>query len=234
MNTSTIIECIEKVIPNGYQIQINKGTYLNFVKVENDRIIVIGFGSIITGIFKGVRADISFISVESIIHKEFAKKLDTNYGVTIHTRQHGLIFNKTIGEEVYNHLPIPLETEADLARACELVQTFIQQDTLPFFNYWQDIRDFLPFLETDDLRYVANTVFAGYGPEKKLVIWKLCNHPRYEEHAKFMYERIKEGLKAEPKNESYKGLIKLIEKLEKVKPIYDWDDSYLVKKNQEV
>lgn len=233
MDKSTILNNLEKLLPAGFQIEVTGNKYVNFNKIDNGRILVIGFGDIINGDFVGLSANISFINVESIIHSTFEKNPHYNNGVTLNTRNHGLIFNKTIGEGVYDQLPISLDTVVDLKRACELIQKFINQDAFPFFNYWQDIRDFLPFIETEDNSQVDD-IFYGYGFYKKVVIWKLCSHRNFELLTKNMLNIFEKELKYSHGDtfliKDFNHYNNILKCLEKVKPIYDWDENYLIKK----
>ena len=139
-----------------------------------------------------------------------------------------------MGEDILSQLPISLDTEASVDKACEFIQQYIEQEAIRFFNYWQDIRDFLPFLETKDNGFIAD-LFSKDGFYKKVIIWKLYSHPGYDELVKEMLDIFEQELKESPKDKflkkDYDKYIKILKTLENTKPLYSWDDSYLIQKS---
>lgn len=185
----------------------------------------------------GLRNTHSFIRidlVETIINPKLKKQIDFGNHPTVTIQNIESIFNTPIKQGIRENLIFDIHTEDDIRKALRMVDRFVYQDALPFFDYWQDVRDFLPFIETDNIRIVANDVFSGDGMKMKMIIWWLCQHPRYEAFKKERLEVYEKILKEDPSNTSeekeYKNLLKFLKRLEKVTPTYDWDENYLIAK----
>ena len=168
-------------------------------------------------------------TVQSFFKSEYDKY--SNYTIDDTCMQH--LFDNAIDMRMLNQLPISLVDEEDVDKACELIKLYITQNAIPFFNYWQDIRDFLPFLETDDNGVIAN-IFSGDGFSKKVIIWKLCSHPNYELLTNGMLKMFAQEIEDSPNDKllkkDYKKYLNLIKVLENTKPLYEWDEAYLIKK----
>jgi hypothetical protein len=178
-----------------------------------------------------IQSYISFFDIDSIIEPKFLKTRNVFDSYTLRSRNHGLIFNKEEGKGINEHFPIELINKEAFDNAKQLIQNYIDTYPKPFFDYWTDIRCFLPFIETDDIRYVANTVFAGYGMKKKMIIWKLCNHPKYEAFKSERVQIYEKSIEKAPNDkglqQEFKDLLKFLKRLNATPPLYDWDDSYL-------
>ncbi len=229
-----LINVLEEILPKDFQIVIRNNKIVYFEKVETERVISIGLGDLSWNTcLYGPQDFISFYAIENIL----SKKRNIYENVTIRTRNHSLIFNLQYENGIsgiHNFFPLELTNDQNIEKFKELVKAYIVQYSYPFFDYWTDWRLFLPFIETDDIGYVANTVFAGYGMKKKMIIWKLCNHPKYDV---FVNERllIYDKFMAESPNDislkkEYNELLTFLKKLEKIKPMYEWDDKYLIAK----
>ena len=191
--------------------------------------MVISLGNILDGELNSrLNAFVAFFSVESIIRPAFIKDRNIDSNVTTSLREHKYLTNSSFCN-VYDNLPLTIDSDAALERARVLIRQFIEQDALPFFSYWSDIRRFLPYLETEDIVVVANDVFYNEGMEKKLIVWWLCGHPNYDKFKRerlAVYEDEMETLEAYDQR-CYKSLLTAIKRLEKVKPLYEWDSSWL-------
>ena len=224
----------EKLFDN-HIYKISNNGYAQFVK-ENDDLfsnIVLtdfNFGNIDFG------ASVLFKSIESITSKSIIQDwLNDRKGTTIRMYEHsactGYEFFKGFNEE----LPIKINSKETLERAVELAKIAFEKDIEPFFDYWNSITVFLPWLETkkyDDWP----SLYKVLGPkflEKKMIIWYQTNHPEYEDFKKFNLNRLEKRI-AESSNENPEktkkvliGFNELIDRLEKTNPIYKWDNSYL-------
>ena len=71
----------------------------------------------------------------------------------------------------------------------------------------------------------------GKGLERKLIIWKLCNHPNYDSLLKQKLEGYANYVKVNPNQNAsarkFKHLQQIAKRLEKTSPLYDWDEKYL-------
>lgn len=229
-----LLEELKMITPNGYSLKSNYQGYAKFELESNFGINTIGLGDILNGSFIGLKARISFFSIEEILRPAFATDKDTNYSVTLTTDQHGFIFNKAIGVGVYEYLPLELNSPVALETMRSLILRFVEQDALPFFEYWKDIRCFLPFIETSDIRNVVNNVFAGDALKKKMVIWKLCSHPQFEKLASdrlSIYEQaISDNPNDAPLKKESKAFQSFVKQLQRTEPLYEWDPEYLKQK----
>ena len=204
-----------------------------YAKYQRDcgfKVDVIGLGNILDGELND-RLDswISFSAIESILRPAFKVDRNTDFNVTIASKQNDYLRNLSLNESIYSNLPLTIDSDAALERTRVLIQQFIEQDALPFFSYWSDIRRFLPYLETEDIVVVANDVFYNEGMKKKLIVWWLCGHPNYDKFKRerlAVYEDDMETLDAYDQR-CYKSLLTTIKRLEKVTPLYVWDGSWL-------
>ncbi|WP_456315326.1 hypothetical protein [Pseudomonas shirazensis] len=229
MKTEFIIKKFEKTLPNNFSVKLIEDIYIKGF-LENEKIIKgIFLGSINDLSTTNIVASINFKEIENIISSNEDKFSITTINININKH----LFNHKMEEDILSQLPISLDTEASVDRACEFVKQYIKQEAIPFFNYWQDIRNFLPFLETKDNGFIAD-LFSKDGFYKKVIIWKLCSHPGYEKLIDEMLDIFAEELKESPKDKflkkDYDKYIKILKILEKTKPLYSWDDSYLIQK----
>ena len=71
----------------------------------------------------------------------------------------------------------------------------------------------------------------GKGENRKLIIWKLCNHPKYEFLQNEIFKSYEDYLKSNPNDNyekrAFKEFKNIVKRLEKTSPLYDWDENYL-------
>lgn len=230
MEIELIIEKFEKILPNNFTVKLIEHFYIKGFW-ENEKVLKgIFLGSIDDMLTTNIIASIEFKEIEIILDTKY-KIGQGNSTINININKH--LFNHTIGEGILEKLPIALDTVEGVDNACSLIQTYIEQEALPFFNYWQDIRDFIPFLETDDINFLSN-IFAGDALFKKIIIWKLCSHPQYNEFITKKTVALAKRLNEIPNDKffknSYNRFLKLLKTLEKTKPLYEWDETYLIQK----
>jgi hypothetical protein len=67
--------------------------------------------------------------------------------------------------------------------------------------------------------------------KKKMIIWKLCNHPRYEEFKNARVQVYENSILNAPNDkglqQEFKDLLKFLKRLDATPLLYDWDNSYL-------
>lgn len=224
---------LEKIIknntPSSFQFQKDSNGYCRYFKDDENLQLVVGLGSFLLGEFKGIRASIYFNQIEKILDNN-CKIGETNPTIDINVNKH--LFNSSVGKGIIDQLPISLANEEGIDKACELIKQYITQNAIPFFNYWQDIRDFLPFLETTQIP--LHNLFTGDPLLKKIIIWRLCSHPKYdiliEEKSNLLLKASLAKTKDKMFQKNYKKYLNLIKILENTKPLYEWDDTYLIKK----
>jgi hypothetical protein len=228
-----LLNVLEEILPNGFQIIIKNNKIVYFEKAETERLISIGLGDLSYNTCQyGPQDFISFYAIENVL----SKKRNLDESLTIRTRNHSLIFNLQFENGIsgiHNFFPLKLTNDENIVKFKELVKAYIVQYSNPFFEYWSDWRLFLPFIENATLTGLHD-YFAGYAIEKKLIIWKLCHHPKFEqykEERKGVYENhLSQNPNDKVLQKEYKELMNLLNKLDKIKPLYDWDDKYLIAK----
>ena len=66
------------------------------------------------------------------------------------------------------------------------------------------------------------------------MIWYLCNHPNFTKFIKDLIDSYIQYLNENPSDpwskKDFKRLQSLLKRLEAVKPLYEWSDSYLIPK----
>ncbi|QYS89496.1 hypothetical protein [Flavobacterium davisii] len=237
MEENVILDKLVRELPNGFELAMTEELSTKMISFKkNDASVVYSIQNVtlndrVYNNFLGnILGKVIFKEVEYILFPKY-KVGDNN--PTIDYYGHQKIFNIPKDEGIFSKLPIEYKTEEDIDKGCALITKYINEIAIPFFNYWQDIRDFLPFLETNDNGFIAD-LFSGDGFYKKVIIWKLCSHPRYNELIEEMLEIFNVELKEAPKDKllkkDYDRYIKIIKTLEKTKPLYEWDEKYLIQK----
>lgn len=230
MEIEFIIKEFEKVLPNNFTVKLIEDFYIKGFWKNEKLLKGIFLGSIDDMLTTNIVASIEFKEIEIILDTKYKIGLG-NSTINININKH--LFNHTVGEGILDKLPIAIDTEEGINSACQLIQQYIEQEATPFFNYWQDIRDFLPFLETDEISILSD-MFSGDALFKKIIIWKLCSHPQYSEFTTKKTAALTQRLNDIPNDKffknSYNKYLKILKTLEKTKPLYEWDDAYLIQK----
>lgn len=229
MNTEFIIKKFEEILPNDFYVKTIEDIFLKGFLENGSTLKGIFLGSIDDLLTTNIIASINFKEIENILYPKEDKFSITTINININKH----LFNHKVGEGILDQLPISLNSEAELDKVCQLIQQYIQQEALPFFNYWRDIRDFLPFLETEDISYLSD-IFSGDALFKKIIIWKLCSHPKFNEFTEKKTSQLEKRLAEIPNDSSFKKnyvkYIKILKTLEKIDPLHLWKDSYLIQK----
>ncbi|WP_431244900.1 hypothetical protein ACQ9BO_12160 [Flavobacterium sp. P21] len=230
MTKEYINERYNQILPDNFNILILEEKYIEAISIADNKVNALYLGNIEIYLLKNILASIEFNDVEKILDPKY-KIGQGNSTINININKH--LFNHNVGEGILNQLPANLDTESGVEKACHLMRQYIQQEALPFFNYWQDIRDFLPFLESDDINFISD-IFYSDALFKKIIIWKLCSHPQYNNFTDKKTEQLTKRLLEIPKDKSFKKnydrYIKILKTLEKTKPLYEWDEKYLIEK----
>ncbi|MEO8238798.1 MAG: hypothetical protein ABI576_11870 [Flavobacterium sp.] len=231
MITEYLNKRYKEILPDNFSILLLEEKYIEAISVFENKANSIYLGNIEIKLLKNILAGVDFSEIERILDSKY-KIGQGNSTINININKH--LFNHKVGENILNQLPVSLDTEAGVDKACQFIEQYIKQEAVPFFNYWQDIRDLLPFLETKDNGFIAD-LFSGDGFYKKVIVWKLCSHPGYNELIEEMLEIFMQELKESPKDKllkkDYDKYIKIINTLEKTKPLFEWDEKYLIQKS---
>lgn len=233
MNIVEIKQAFQKALPEGFELSITSEGMAIFAWKKNENQVIQTL----------ILANLQFSKIEHLtcynaigqIEEIFNPKGNPCDAKTIDLKNHCALFNIAPLIGIKEYFPLDLSDSSNLPRATELIAKFIRQDAQPFFEYWQDIRDFLPFLESEDDHFIANKLFSGSGVHKKLIIWWLCSHPKYNEYKQKRITKIETMLE---KNNGDSSLVKSLKdfnnffkRLEKTAPLYEWDDRYLIRKD---
>lgn len=230
------VQALENVnIFYNFEFVVSKDYYAQYIK-ENDNTFCSTIISSKTQSSTSFGSGVTFKSIETfMVTNEIYDWLNDRKGTTIRMYEHsactGYEFFKGFNEE----LPIKINSKETLERAVELAKIAFEKDIEPFFDYWNSITVFLPWLQTEKYDDWPS-LYKVLGPkflEKKMIIWYQTNHPEYEDFKKFNLNRLEKRI-AESSNENPEktkkiliGFNELINRLEKTNPIYKWDNSYL-------
>lgn len=230
MSTKFLNIRYKEILPDNFTITLLEEKYINAISVSENKTNSLYMGNIEIQLLKNIVASIEFKEIEIILDTKYKIGLG-NSTINININKH--LFNHTVGEGILDKLPIAIDTEEGINSACQLIQQYIEQEATPFFNYWHDIRDFLPFLETDEISSLSD-MFSGDALFKKIIIWKLCSHPQYSEFTTKKTAALTQRLNDIPNDKFFKNnynrYLKILKTLEKTKPLYEWDYSYLIQK----
>ena len=214
-----------------YQIE-RSGKYTSFYIEDSNRMSIVQFGDFF-------KCEVKMISC-CVVFKVLANYIDNsqdylNYSSSVTWGSHSRMTGHEFGRGIYEHLPLSWQDDESAGRLVELIEKYMRQDAEPFFDYWTDVRVFLPYIEGDYYDFSKMTDALGDLVMAKTVIWYQCAHPEYEDFVNFMIEKRKSRIVNEPDRRSglEKTLPKLIaldKKLKESPPLYEWDPKYLIKK----
>ena len=118
-----------------------------------------------------------------------------------------------------------VKTEEDVIVVLHQLNDYIENVAEPFFEKWSDLRVLNDFIETIPQRQI--TKYLGMSATfKKILIYKLCNNPKYKDEFERVYNKFTKRYQENPNGDrSYKqwndAVILLKEALDNVEPIYN-------------
>lgn len=226
MNQEYVIEAFTSVLPKEYKIKLIEKKYIRAFYIQENLSFSIYLGDFQDYLVTNLVASIEYKVVEELYDTKF-KLGKGNY--TINDQLLWTLFDHEISDQLKKSLPISLSTEEGVTQACELIKMYYEQVAVPFFNYFKDVRALLPFIENADLPNLHKTLLSD-GIMKKAILWKLCNHSRFMEFKSFIEAIYNEDLAINANDKSALKGLEFFKQLEDVKPIYNWDDIYLIAK----
>ena len=163
------------------------------------------------------------------------KKFSVDEYSTIETYNHSYHSGYEFGVSIFDHFPILFDKESDVEKAFNLYRKFIEQDAIPFFNYWTDITVLIPYLETGFFEPDNYKALSGDWVVKRAIIWYQTSHPKFEEYYQFHMERYESLFETRPRDEkdikkAIKKMNTVYKKLKNSDPLYEWDPAFLIKK----
>lgn len=216
-----------------FNLVISAEQYLMFKRQDGDRLLECSAGDLVSNKVNSIGCLVSFLSLE----KYFASKIidSSELGPTITRANHTYLTGHQFGSGIYNQLPVYFESEEEVSVVIELLKKFIIQDAFPFFEYWNDLRVLLPYLELDHNDVMGSYRVIGNWQFKKAAIWYLTSHPKYQEFVDFHVERYESIINRNDNNmkATIKGkedFMNLDYRLKASDPLYEWDSDYLIRK----
>jgi hypothetical protein len=186
-------------------------------------------------IFIGFNADIYMLEIESIITPNLVKNgiigdsvlhtFQPTIGIAAHHKLKGL----ELLSEYEKNISIELVSSKDLDALLPMINSYWNNNVKSFFDNWTSILDFVPIIENADNKKLIE-IFDLHGRYKKLIIWRLCNHPEYDSYMDEIILLIENALKINPNEKFYHQHLnahkELKEVLAKSFPLYEWDEKY--------
>ena len=231
METWDIEEALRQYLKiEDFQLSISESRYPFLTKNEKNRTLQFGGGDLFKKSFNGLSCYVTFLNFENLSKPTNTEPEDLDLLVSMRPYIHNQLLPYDFGLNIFDQLPIVIKSIADVNTVSNLIEQFYYQDAKPFFEYWQDIRMFLPFVEEDNeaaIELLGNNYIL-----RKMALWKLCDHPRYD---KFVTQRVSildNALQDDPENEDYMSVLKEInikyEELKNVKSSYEWNPENLI------
>jgi hypothetical protein len=121
--------------------------------------------------------------------------------------------------------PKKIETEQDVLDLLHDLKQYTENVAGPFFEKWSDLRVLDKFLDTVPQMDV-HKYLGGYGGFSKLLVYKLCNNPKYDEYFNFIYSFNINRYKENPNGDiaikqKHDFIIDFKEVLDRTEPIYN-------------
>lgn len=233
MKREDILSCLERInVPEEFKFLYLRQGNFSYRYEDEVRFISLGCGFPLSkeNTIQGLGLNICFHDLEKFLDPSYKGMKRTENPSHMTTYMHRQITSQSLGEGFFDKFPFEILSEVTLNEFKQMLERFLIEDALPFFDYWSDIRSLLPFIETSDITVIAE-VLRSRVIEKKMIIWKLCSHPSYNDFVEKRKAIIENALKSQPDNSSYLSVLKDIKamevKLEKVQPLYEWDESFL-------
>ena len=131
------------------------------------------------------------------------------------------LFNSTLNPAY----PKVIESEEDVIDLLNDLNNYTTNVAEPFFEKWSDLRILNDFLDNCPQMEISNYL-GGYGAYSKLLIYKLCNNPKYEEYFTMMYNFAINRYKENPNGDqvikqTHDFMIDFKEILDKTEAIYN-------------
>ena len=162
----------------------------------------------------GVNLNVCFPVLEKCLNPTFNGVGDGEAPSHMRPYLHNVLFGEdTVGSMLTSKFPFVIHNEDDLIQIKSLLIDFWNFDAKPFFDYWSNLSDFLPFLEVDFEDYRSmNNVLGVDAILKKMIIWWQCSHPKSLDFINHREQKLIALRQSEPKNQKVeKALIQFLE-----------------------
>ncbi|HAA15099.1 MAG TPA: hypothetical protein DCE41_26755 [Cytophagales bacterium] len=215
----------------GFSLSISDNGYFEFTSEKDHVFQAIGGGY--QGGFREVKrlgASVFFHDLHRWLHPTEASVNPSDRPVHMKLPIHQSLWDLSKEDGVFKDFPVKINREDDVLTLKGLIERFWREEAKPFFLHWSDIRSFLPFLESSDPSIWVR-VLSNFTIESKMIIWKLCDHPGYQDFVEKRKEILNHAISGQPSNKSYLEVLQRVTTMEKhleeLSPIYAWDESYL-------
>lgn len=195
MKQKEMILFIEKQLKNGllpsdFKVSFGQRNCIVIEKKETNQKIIKEFGVVIYEDFKveDYFTLITILEIETILtplmqkHGMFGKN---DNGVMLTSSLNKLepeLFQKTLNPSY----PKKIKKEKDVIDLLKDLNEYTKNVAEPFFEKWSDLTVLDKFLDTIP-QIEVHKYLGGYGVFSKMLIYKLCNNPKYEEYFSLMY-----------------------------------------------
>lgn len=234
MKQAEVLEIIKRelrngILPFGFQAGIGQRNAIVIEKNERNEKIVKEFGAIIYDDFKveDFFTLITILEIENVITSLLRKNGligGTDDEVMVTSSLNKLepdLFQKTLNPSY----PKTIQTEQDVIDLLKDLNDYTINIAEPFFEKWSDLRVLDKFLDTIPQMEV-HKYLGGYGVFSKILVYKLCNNPNYQEYFDMMYLFAINRYKENPNGDiaikqKHDLMIDLKEVLDRTEPIYN-------------
>ncbi len=182
-------------------------------KVHKVNILSIGFTKYNYYKFETIAAGIAFIDLNKLLAKIFPDIPSDSVNIknSISERVNGI----SSGENVYPFLPLEINSEEQVNKVSDLVNTFINEDAYPFFDQWKTLHDLIPVLEKLNPREISE-ILGGNGVPEKALIWYLSDHPEKEGYLMNWINKYETKSMENPDEDAYKEHLDILLKIKQV------------------
>lgn len=217
------------LLPSDFKVGTGQRNTIVIEKKERNQKIIKEFGAIISDDFivEDYFSLITILEIETILtplmqkHRMFGK---SDNGVKLTSTLNKLepeLFSQTLNPSY----PKTIKTEQDVIDLLKDLNEYTQNVAEPFFEKWSDLRVLDKFLDTIPQMEVSKYL-GGYGVFSKMLIYKLCNNPRYEEYFNMMYSFSINRYKENPNGDiaikqKHDFMLDFKEVLDKIEPRYN-------------
>jgi hypothetical protein len=214
---------------NTYKSNIveQNGIVASFIKKTEFTINEIGVYINSKKSYKQFSVFLTILEIETIIQPLLAKHqlFSTGTGDLTYTLNFSTIEPELFKQTLNPSYPKTIKTEQDVLDLLNDLKQYTQNVAEPFFEKWSDLTVLDKFLDTVPQMEV-HKYLGGYGVFSKILIYKLCNNPNYEEYFNLMYSFSINRYKENPNGDiaikqKHDFMIDFKEVLDKIEPKYN-------------
>ena len=108
---------------------------------------------------------------------------------------------------IYEKLPANIGSSEDLERSINLIQAFIDEIAISFYQKWTTLSDLIPLIENLNLKNLSQ-VFGGNGIVEKTIIMHLYNHTNTKSFIENLIQKYTNKSEEYPDEDAYQNMTK--------------------------